>query len=97
MPSLSVQKIYSHGDTACSTSNLQAYLPQWPTFLQHAFAAVMQLSEYSVFYDKDTPIWLSLSWQSYTPISISTLKPSLRTIRAILLKLWASPILSSCI
>ena len=56
MPSLSVQKIYSHGDTACSTSNLQAYLPQWPTFLQHAFAAVMQLSEYSVFYDKDTPI-----------------------------------------
>ena len=55
---------------------------------------VMQPSGYSVFYSGNTSIWLGFLWQSYTLISVSTLKPLLGVIGAILLKLQASPILS---
>ena len=56
MPSPSNQKIHPHGDTAFSTSNLQACLLWWPPFLQHALMAVIQQSEYFIFYNGDTPI-----------------------------------------
>jgi len=36
--------------------NLQAYLSQWPPFLQHTLAAVMQQFRDSIFHDRDTPI-----------------------------------------
>jgi len=47
---------------------------------------LVQQSRDSTFYDRDTPIWLSLLWQSYTPVSVSTLKPLLEIIETILLK-----------
>ena len=56
MPSLSVQKIYSYGDTVLSTSNLKAHLLWQLTFLQHALILLMQWSGDSVFYDRDTSI-----------------------------------------
>ena len=49
--------------------------------------AVMQSSGYFIFYNGDTPIQLSLPWQSHTPISVSTLKPPLSTIGVIPLEL----------
>ena len=57
----------------------------------------MQLSEYSIFYNKNTPIQLGLLWQSYTPVSVSSLKPLLGAIRTIPLKPQASSILPTCI
>ena len=56
MPSPSIQSIHLHGDTAFATSTIQACLPQWPSFLQHALIAVMQQSRYSIFDNGDTPI-----------------------------------------
>ena len=35
------------------------------TFLTTHLTVVLQLSGYSIFYSKDTHIWLSLPWQSY--------------------------------
>ena len=43
----------------------------------------MQSSRYSIFHNRDTPIWLNLSWQSYTLVSILTLKPPLEAIGVI--------------
>jgi len=34
-------------------------------FLTTRFMVVLQLSGYSIFYSRNTPIWLSLLWQSY--------------------------------
>jgi len=36
------------------------------TFIATYLITVLQPSRYSVFYDGDTLIWLSLSWQSYS-------------------------------
>ena len=55
------------------------------TFLATYLVAVMQSSGYSIFYNRDTLI------------NISTLKPLLRIIKAILLKLQASLIAETCI
>jgi len=55
------------------------------------------LSSMSKGHDRDTPIWLSLPWQSCTPVSISILKPPLGAIGAIPLKPQASPIVCTCI
>jgi len=49
MPSPLIWKIYPHNDAACSMSNLQAHLPQWPPFSQHALIAVVQQSRYSCY------------------------------------------------
>jgi len=49
-----IWKIHPHDNTVLSTSNLQAYLPQWPPFSQHTLVAVMQQSGDSVFYNRDT-------------------------------------------
>ena len=54
----------------------------------------MQQSGDFVFHDRDTPIQLSLLWQSCTPVSILTLKPLLGAIGAIPLKPQASSIVS---
>ena len=35
------------------------------TFLTTRLLVVLQLSEYSIFCSRDTPIWLSLPWWSY--------------------------------
>ena len=35
------------------------------TFLATCLLAVLQPSRYSIFYSRDTPIWLSLPWRSY--------------------------------
>jgi len=35
------------------------------TFFATCLMAVLQPSRYSIFYGRDTPIWLSLPWQSY--------------------------------
>ena len=56
MPSPLIWKIYPHDDAACSISNLQAHLSQWPPFSQHALIVVVQQSRYSVFHDRSTPI-----------------------------------------
>jgi len=80
------QNIHYYSDTALSISKLQACLSQWPPSLQYALMVVVQQSRYSIFYDRDTSIQLGLPWQSCTPISVSTLKPLLRTIEVILLK-----------
>jgi len=53
---------------------------------------VMQSSRYSIFHDRDTPIQLGFPWWNHTLVSISTLKPLLRTIGVIPLKLQVSPI-----
>ena len=60
MSSPSVQKLHSHSNSAFPMSIIQAYLPQWPLFLQHALAIVIQQSRYSVFYNRNTPIQLGL-------------------------------------
>jgi len=57
------------------------------TLLATHLPAVMQSSGYSIFHDGDTAIQLSLLWQNYTPVSISTLIPPLRAIDVIPLKL----------
>ena len=56
--------------------------------------AVMQSFRYSIFYNRDTPIQLNLLWQSYTLVSVSTLKPSLGAIEVIPLELQVSPIVN---
>jgi len=56
--------------------------------------AVMQSFRYSIFYNRDTPIQLNLSWQSHTLVSISTLKPPLGAIRVIPLEPQVSPIVN---
>jgi len=76
-----------------STFTIQAYLPWQPSFSQHVYMVVIQLSGYSVFHDSSTPIQLSFLWQSHTPVSIPPLKPPLRAIEAIPLKPQASSIL----
>ena len=73
------QSIHYCGDTALSISKLQACLPQWPLSLQQ--------SRYSIFHDRNTLIQLGLLWQGCTPVSASTLKPLLRTIGVVSLKL----------
>jgi len=72
---------------------MQACLPQWPSFSQHvlwqccnhlgilSFMVEILLFD-SVFYNK------------VTSVSVSTLKLLLGVIKALLLKLWASPIIS---
>ena len=55
------------------------------TFLITYLMAVLQPSGYSIFYGRDTPI------------SVSTLKPLLKVIGAILLKSQASPIVGTYI
>jgi len=55
----------------------KACLPWWPPFSQHILVVVVEPSEYSVFYDRNTPIQLSLLWQSHTPVSVLPLKPLL--------------------
>jgi len=42
------------------------------TFLTTCFMVVLQLSGYSVFHSGDTPIQLSLSWQSYSCQCLNT-------------------------
>ena len=64
-----VWSIHLCSNIALSTSTIQVCLPWWSSFSQHALAMVIQLSEYSIFYDEDTPIWLGLPWQSRTPVS----------------------------
>ena len=56
MLSLPIWKIHLHGNTAFSTSIIQAYLPWWLFFLQYVLVVVMKQSRYPVFYDKDTSI-----------------------------------------
>ena len=76
--------------------NIQAHLPQQPSFSQHVLeqccnppgilsSIVGILLFNSVFHDR------------VTPVSVSTLKPLLRIIGVLLLKPQASPILSVCI
>jgi len=60
MSSLFILKIHPCDTTAIIKSIRQAYLLQWPLFLQYISLAVMQQLGYLVFYDKDTPIELSL-------------------------------------
>ena len=80
MPSLSVHSIHLHSNTAFSISTIQAHLLWWPSFSQHALTAVIQQSRYSIFYDRDTSIQLSLLWQSHTPVSVLPLKPQVSPI-----------------
>ena len=42
------------------------------TFLITHLLAVLQLSRYSVFYGRDTPIWLGLPWRSYSYLCLNT-------------------------
>jgi len=67
-----------------STSITQVHLLWWPSFLQHVSAIVIQ-SRYLVFHDRDTPIQLSLPWQSsyLTPISVLPLEPQVSPISSI--------------
>ena len=57
----------------------------------------MQQFRDPIFYNRDTPIQLGLPWQSYTSVSILTLKPLLRIIGVLLLKSQAFSIVSPCI
>jgi len=43
-----------------------------PTFLTTRLMAVLQPSRYSIFYDGDTPIQLSLPWWSYSCQCLNT-------------------------
>ena len=54
-------KICPHGDAVITISIKQACLPWLPPFLQHISTAVMQQLGYLVFYNRGTPIKLSLS------------------------------------
>ena len=96
MSSPSILKICSHSGIVIPISIKQACLPWQPPFLQHISMAIIQQSEYQVFYNRDTLIELSLLWQSSSIWSLSvsyhwnlhsdnTLKP------------WASLISLTCI
>ncbi len=63
-------------------------------FLATHLVAVIQLSRYSIFYDRDTSIYLVFHGK-VIPVSVSTLKPLLRVIEAIPLKPQASPIVET--
>ena len=67
------------------------------TLLTTCLIAIIQLSRYSIFYNRDTSIQLGLLWQSHTSVSVSILKPLLRIIGAIPLKPQVSPIVHICI
>ena len=64
------------------------------TFLITCLMVVFQPFGYSIFHSGDTLFDL-VFYDGVTPVSISILKPSLRVIRAILLKLQASPIVGT--
>jgi len=68
-----------------SSSNYTSLPSMVATFLATHLKTVLQPSGYSIFYG------------GVTPISVSTLKPPLRVIEALPLKLRASPIISICI
>ena len=87
MPSPSIQKIHLHGDTAFLTSTIQAYLPQQSSFIPHILTVVMQQSRYSVFHAGILLFDLVSYGRVLTHVSVLLLKPLLRVIRAILLKL----------
>jgi len=42
------------------------------TFLTICLITVLQPSRYSIFYSRDTPIWLGLPWQSYSCQCLNT-------------------------
>jgi len=62
--SLPIPKIHLCSDVVIITSLIQAHLPWWLSFLQYISVVVIQQLRYLVFYDRDTPIELSLLWQS---------------------------------
>ena len=47
------------------------------TFLATHLMVVLQPSEYYIFYSEDTPIQLSLPWQSYSCQCLNTETPSI--------------------
>jgi len=89
-----VQKLHLHSEII--SQNLQAYLPWWPSFLQHI---LWQCCNHLGILSSIVEIFLfnSVFHDSITPISVSTLKPLLGIIGVLLLKLQASSIYSVCI
>jgi len=77
-----------------SSSNYTSLPSIAATYLATCLIAVLQPSRYFVFYSGDTPFDLVFH-DGVTPVSVSTLKPSLRVIGAILLKLQAHPIVET--
>jgi len=84
-------------DTPCQHLIQKAHLPWQPPSLQYACTVLVQQSKDSAFHNGDTPIQLSLPWWSHTPFSVSTLKPPLGIIGAILLKPQVSSIVCTYI
>ena len=60
MLSLPILKIDSHSSIVIIISLRQVHLLHGLFFLQYFFMAVMQQPEYPVFYNRNTPIKLSL-------------------------------------
>ena len=75
---------------------IQAYLPQWPPFLQHT---LRQYCNYLGISSSMVEILLFglVFHDRVTPVSVSTLKPPLGIIEALPLKPQVSPIISVCI
>jgi len=57
------------------------------TFLATHLMAVLQPSKYSVFHNRDTPIQLSLPWQSYSCQCLNTETPSISYIISLYIRL----------
>ena len=74
-PVISYHVIYCHMQVHLSGNNIPTVKPSpnhttlpstAATFLTTCLMAVLQLSGYSVFHGRDTPIQLGLLWQSYS-------------------------------
>jgi len=66
--SLLIWKLHLHSEVTSKTYK--------PTFLTTCLMAMLQPSGYSIFYGEDTPIQLSLSWQSYFYQCLNTEMPT---------------------
>ena len=79
-----------------SSPNIQACLLWWPPFSQHILWQYCNHPDISSSM-AEILLFNSVFHNRVTPVSVSTLKPPLRVIEVLLLKPWASPILSICI